>query len=213
MALGDSVPYGTACDCTPYPEQTGSDLSQALGHGVGVRNDAVSGYRTEDVVDQVEHDHGVIGDVRRSGVFLVEIGANDVAFTSSCGTTASCYLPKVPAVAADLRQIVDRLHQLTEGRPIEVVLVDYWNVWLGGAYGAARGPAYVKTAAALTDTIDDVIHADAAVDKARYVDLRTAFRGPGHDQDETDLLAPDGDHPNAAGQQVIAAAVEGALAR
>jgi lysophospholipase L1-like esterase len=38
-------------------------------------------------------------------------------------------------------------------------------------------------------------------------DLRTTFGGPDHNRDETSLLASDGDHPDAAGQQRIADAV------
>jgi lysophospholipase L1-like esterase len=40
-----------------------------------------------------------------------------------------------------------------------------------------------------------------------YVDLRAIFKGPDYDSDETPYLASDGDHPNAAGHQKIAAAV------
>jgi acyl-CoA thioesterase I len=209
-ALGDSVPYGYACACTPYPQLTGAALSRVVGHPVRVTNDAIPGYRTSYVLHQLG-ESGVIADVRRSGVFVVEIGANDVGYSSTCGTQLSCYLPKVPTIDANIRQIVDRLRQLTTGRTIEVVLVDYWNVWLGGRYAAAHGPAYVETAVAVTQAVDDVIRSDSGAERSRYVDLRTAFKGQDHDRDETDLLAPDGDHPNAAGQQRIAAVVEQAL--
>ncbi len=211
MALGDSVPYGTACGCTPYPQLTGAALSRVVGRHISVDNDAVPGYRSSNVLDGLEHSADVEEDVRTSGVFLIEIGANDVSFSGSCGTDSSCYLPKVPQTADNIRHIIDRLHQLTRGRPIELVLVDYWNVWLGGRYAAAQGPAYVATADALTAAVDDVIRSAAAADRSHYVDLRTLFRGPDQDEDESDLLAPDGDHPNSAGQQLIAAAVERAL--
>ena len=39
----------------------------------------------------------------------------------------------------------------------------------------------------------------------------SAFKGDDRDQDPTALLAPDGDHPNAAGHQAIADALYAAL--
>jgi lysophospholipase L1-like esterase len=211
-AIGDSVPAGSACGCTPYPQLTGDELSRAEDRHVTAWNDAVPGARSSDVVDQLEHDSSVIDHVKRSDAFLVEVGANDIEYSSSCGTTLSCYQPKVPAVTEHVLAIVARLRQLTAGRHISIVLVDYWNVWLGGRYARAQGPAYVRTADALTAEVDDSIQSIARTTGSRYIDLRTAFRGPDHTDDETDLLAPDGDHPNAAGQERIADAVEQALA-
>jgi lysophospholipase L1-like esterase len=211
-ALGDSVPYGTACDCSPYPEQFGRDVATVAGHPVDTANDAVPGYETADVIHQLQDETSVIDHVRRSGVVLVEIGANDVEFSSSCGTTLSCYEPEVPAVQRNLDEIVSLVHQLTAGHEVTVVLLDYWNVWLGGQYAEAHGPAYVTTADALTADIDQTIVSTAHATGSIYVDLRTAFRGPDHDQDETDLLAPDGDHPNAAGQERITDALDIAVA-
>jgi lysophospholipase L1-like esterase len=39
---------------------------------------------------------------------------------------------------------------------------------------------------------------------ALYVSTYTAFKGPAGTNDPTGLLAADGDHPNAAGHQLIA---------
>src|SRR6478609_1103685 len=33
-ALGDSVPYGTACECTPFPQLVGADVAQVASHSV-----------------------------------------------------------------------------------------------------------------------------------------------------------------------------------
>jgi acyl-CoA thioesterase I len=205
-ALGDSVPAGSACDCTPYPEQVAADRH------LDAANDAVPGYESQDVIGQLDDDHHVIDDVSRSRVVLIEVGANDVSETDACGTTRSCYQPKVPTIGTNLTRIVDRVRQLAPGPGVEVVLVDYWSAWLAGQYATARGAAYVATAQGLTEQVNAEILAVAEHTHSVDVDLVGPFGGPDVSKDDTGLLAPDGDHPNAAGQAVIAAAVEEALA-
>jgi lysophospholipase L1-like esterase len=59
--------------------------------------------------------------------------------------------------------------------------------------------------------MNDVIKSVAAATDSGYVDLRAAFKGPNYAYDETHYLSSDGDHPNAAGHQRIATAVEAAI--
>lgn len=205
VALGDSVPAGSGCGCTPYPELTGTELSSPPDT-VSVANDAVGGYTTGDVLDQLRNDPPVIDRVRASDVVELEVGANDVGYSSSCGTSVACYQPTLPGVQKNLAAIVARVHELRQGQPLLVVLLDYWSVWLGGQYATAQGEAYVAAAAEVTDQVNAVIRTTASATSSAYVDLRTAFKGPDHAYDETHYLAPDGDHPNAAGHQQIAAA-------
>jgi lysophospholipase L1-like esterase len=88
------------------------------------------------------------------------------------------------------------------------VLVDYWSVWLGGKYAAAKGNAYVAAAEEMTDQVNTVIKSTAAATGSSYVDLRAAFKGPDYSYDETHYLSNDGDHPNEAGHERIAKATE-----
>jgi lysophospholipase L1-like esterase len=211
-AIGDSVPSGTACNCTPYPQLTAADLARFAGHPVTVSNDAMAGFQTSDVADQLQNDPDVIAHVETSEVVLAEVGANDVAYSPSCGTNVSCYDAKLPSIEHNLTAIVQRVHELTRGHELTLLLLDYWSVWLGGQYAQAQGPAYVAAADAVTDHVDTAIRNIAHSTGSIYVDLRTAFRGPNQTWDETHLLAPDGDHPNAEGHVRIARAIADTVA-
>ena len=211
VALGDSVPRGTNCHCTPYPLLTAQDLTAATGQTAKGGNDSVAGYTTSDVVTQLTSNTKVIDDVGHANAIEIEIGANDVGYTNSCGPNPTCYSGKVPTVEKNLRQIVDRVHELAKGHKILVVLLDYWSVWLGGKYAADKGDPYVGAAAEMTDQINTVIKGIAHETKSTYVDLRAAFKGPNYAYDETHYLSNDGDHPNAAGHKQIALAAEAAI--
>jgi acyl-CoA thioesterase-1 len=211
VALGDSVPRGTNCDCTPYPSLSADGLTKSTGHTVKATNDSVAGATTASVLQQLKSDHQVMSDVRGADVVEIEVGANDVAYKKSCGTTADCYAPGVAAVEKNLAAIVTRVGDLTSGHKHLVVLLDYWSAWLGGTYATAKGEDYVDEAARVTDEVDDVIKSIAGRSGSAYVDLRAAFKGPNYAYDETHYLSNDGDHPNSAGQQKIAQATEAVI--
>ena len=211
VALGDSVPRGTNCDCTPYPPLTADGLMASSGRAVAATNDAVGGYTTEDVLRQLDSRTDVIDHVRSADVIEIEVGANDVAYSRSCGTDVGCYAPRVPRIETNLDAIVSRVHSLTSGHKALVVLLDYWSVWLGGQYAAAKGDVYVAAAEQVTDDVNRVIKSTAAHTGSAYVDLRAAFKGPNYAYDETHYLASDGDHPNAAGHAQIATATEAVI--
>jgi acyl-CoA thioesterase I len=207
VALGDSVPHGSNCGCTPYPQLSASSLTVAATRQVTATNDAVAGFTSADVLTQLRTDSDVDSDVANADVVEIEIGANDVAYSKTCGTSVACYRPMIRSTAHNLAEIVARVHEQTEGHTALVVLLDYWSVWLGGQYADAEGPAYVDAAAAVTDQMNNVVKTVAAQTGSAYVDLRAAFKGPDYAHDETRYLASDGDHPNAAGHRQIAAAV------
>jgi lysophospholipase L1-like esterase len=202
------VPRGTNCDCRPYPPLTADGLTTDTGQTVTATNDSVAGATTTSVLKQLDH-NDVIAHVRAADVVEIEIGANDVAYNShSCGNEAACYAPRIPTIGTNLAAIVARVHELTAGHRVLVVLLDYWSVWLGGQYAAARGDAYVAAAEQVTDEVNSVIKSTAAAGGSAYVDLRAAFKGPSYTYDETHYLSDDGDHPNAAGHEQIATATD-----
>lgn len=201
------MPAGDACGCTPYPELSASDLSSMAGIPATTSNEAVGGFTTVDVLHQLSSTSASIDEVKSARLVEIEVGANDVPHSSSCGTNVDCYLPRITEIKSNLHDIVNRVHELTAGHAVDVVLLDYWSVWLGGQYAHEQGQAYVDAAATVTDEVNTVIREVAAQTGSAYIDLREAFKGPDYNYDETHYLAPDGDHPNAAGHEKIAAAL------
>ncbi len=213
VALGDSVPNGANCSCNPYPGLLAEGMSAQRGKQVRAINDAAGGFTTADVLDQLTNDRNVIAHVRAADVITIEIGANDVSYSKSCGNETCCYEPDVPAMRKGLTAILARIKALTAGRTVPVVLLDYWSIWLGGKYAAAQGADYVAAADKMTDEVNTVIKSLASATKSSYVDLRAAFKGPSYSDDETQFLSNDGDHPSAYGHRQIARATQRVLTR
>jgi lysophospholipase L1-like esterase len=210
VAVGDSVPSGYHCNCTAYPELSAQGLTASTGQTVTATNDAVAGYTTSNVLKQLNSDSTVVDHVRKADAVEINIGANDIPYNkNSCGTTVDCYAQLVSPMKKNLSAIVSKVHQLTAGHKVLVVLLDYWSIWLGGKYAQAKGEAYVAAAEEMTDRVDTAIKSVAASSSgSAYVDLRAAFKGPSYAYDETHFLSSDGDHPNAAGHEQIAEATE-----
>ena len=160
VALGDSVPRGTNCDCTPYPPLTATGLATATGRDVKASNDSVAGATTASVLEQLDT-RSVISHLRTAGVVEIEIGANDVAYSKSCGDKTACYEPRIPTMQKNLTAIVDRVHKIAARRHPLIVLLDYWSV-CSRKYASARGEAYVAAADHMTDQVDAVIKSTAS---------------------------------------------------
>lgn len=211
VALGDSVPSGGACGCTPFPNRVAAMLAARLGRGVVTQNDAVGGLTTSRLVNQLRYNPQIRRDVAGAQVVLVTIGANDIS-SRACGLNAPCYAPIVRRVGQLLDLVARQIKALRNGRATAIVLTNYWNVWRDGAVARRLGAKYVAASVALTRGVNAQVAAAVHRNGLTYVDLWVPFRGTDN-HDDTGLLAADGDHPNAYGHQVIALAVARVLAR
>lgn len=212
MALGDSVPSGMACLCDPFPQTYGSMLSARTGARVTVDNRAVSGLDTSDLISQLNIP-AVENAARRADVFLVTIGANDFGdrhdqvVDGECGSgDTDCVSDELESLRANLTSVLAKIRALRQGKPTSMLVTGYWNVFQDGDVALRDvGASGLQASLDLTRRANAVIASVAAAAGARYVDLFEPFEQSG--QDVTSLMAADGDHPDAAGHELIARAL------
>ena len=192
VTLGDSVAAGAECGCDPFPALYAKDQ-----HAIDV-NLAESGATAAAVRDELTDDSAALS---RAAEVLIMIGANDVADTIDDPTT---YSAAAAGVQSDVTATIAGIEQ---AHSVPVIVLGYWNVVLDGQVGKeAYGADGVRAAAQATSMINDALEAAASTNaKAEYITTEPAFHGDDGTHDPTDLLASDGDHPNAAGQAAIAA--------
>jgi lysophospholipase L1-like esterase len=134
-------------------------------------------------------------------------GANDFndAFDQvSLGAPAEeTYASVATAVEDNVTTTVQKIHSLNASA--HVMVLDYWAAMEDGAV-AAEDYDVATTAAAIASTtyLNDSLAVAAKATGAVYISTYTAFKGPPGTRDPTALLVADGDHPNAAGHQLIA---------
>lgn len=210
VGFGDSVMAGAGCDCDDFLVQTGTLLHDRTGREVTTSNHAANGATTADLLEELRTDDASAAAIAGADVIVLTVGANDllpaVSTWDDDGCGAGCYDPAVHAMSdrlGSLLTIIDR-----EKKPEAAVLVtSYWNVFEDGAVGRdAHGSGFLSWSDEVTRAADDAICAAADRSAATCIDLYRPFKGDG-DRDPTGLLADDGDHPNARGTQLIAAAV------
>jgi lysophospholipase L1-like esterase len=209
LAFGDSVPAGKACGCRPFPDTYGTLLSRRTKVPVTVDNQAVSGLRTDGVMAQLRT-REVQDAVRRADVLLVTIGANDFGdhhdevVTGRCRTgDDDCVSDDLATMRAHLASVLATIRSLRHGRPTSVLVTGYWNVFEDGDVARrAYGEDGLQASLRLTRRANAVIRSVSESAGATYVDLYHPFEQSG--RDVTSLMAEDGDHPDAAGHDLIA---------
>ncbi len=215
VGLGDSVPAGDQCDCTSYVSLVAEQQAALLKTSAVVSNLAEGGLSTAGLNTQLE-DSSVRQQVANADVVIITIGANDfdtdsVADSSCSGPDLSCFQSVLGQQAAQLGSVYKTVSGLVGTGSTKVLVTGYWNVFLDGDVAAAQGNDYIRNSVSLTVAENALIASTAQAQGATYVDIFTPFKGQSGANDDTNLLADDGDHPNAAGHRTIAKALESTL--
>jgi len=174
-------------------------------------NLAVDGYTSAEVRSQVVGSAASAA-LQRADTVVIMVGANDFLqplvddLDGRC-SRADCYTLSERMLTTNVVETIQQIHAIHPA-PVSVIVVGYWNVAQDGSVGRALygvdGMAEADRATAYANTALQKAAADTG---ARYVATFAAFRGPDGGRDPTPLLAADGDHPNAAGHDLIAQAL------
>ncbi|MEU4287182.1 SGNH/GDSL hydrolase family protein [Kribbella sp. NPDC026596] len=209
VALGDSVTSGTACNCAAFPAIYGALLHTRTGSAVSVDNLGAGGLDSAGLLRRLDQpDSPTEAATSTADVVLVTIGANDFGdhhddITTGRCTDTDCVADELEQLSANLHRILERIGALRTGRATTVLVTGYWNVFEDGEVARRTFPATGRAATTdLTLRVNAIIANVTTATGATYVDLYAPFERPG--TDVTALLAPDGDHPNAAGHHLIA---------
>jgi acyl-CoA thioesterase-1 len=202
VTLGDSVPAGTACGCTPFPDLYAHMLSpQARSVNL-----AQPGYTASDVQGQLRT-ASVRAGLHEAAVVLVMVGANDLAAAFDNARDPAGYQASAATVQTTVAAIVSTVLRI-HATPVTVLVLGYWNVVEDGAVGLADyGADGLRSADQATHDCNQALRRAAEQSGARYVTTIPVFKGTDRQEDPTGLLAADGDHPNAAGHRAVADAL------
>ncbi len=214
VALGDSVTSGGPCGCLPFPQRYGRMLARDRGLVTHTENLGRGGEDTTTLLRLLRDPASAESRaVRGADVVLLTIGANDFADEHESvtgghclgGRDIACVEDDLGSMVRNLTAIVREVHRLRGPRPTAVLATGYWNVFEDGTVARRAFPeAGVRATRRLTRLANAGIRSAADTAGATYVDLFAPFEGPATGGDPTALLGPDGDHPNAAGQALIA---------
>lgn len=210
VGLGDSVMAGMACDCVGPLDELAARLEQRPGaQQITPVNLGADGATTTDVEKQLNSADGRSA-VQGADVVVVIVGANDLNDAYDAWSDA----PDDPeplddslaALEVSLPKLLAQLKAVHGPKPATYLVAGYWNVF-AEATEADAPDGYEEWSRTATDRANVIISRSAGAAGMTYVDLVAPFRGPTGEDDPTPLLAPDEDHPNAAGVEVLAQAL------
>jgi lysophospholipase L1-like esterase len=213
VGFGDSVPLGKHCGgCGDLFTLYAQGVS-VPGQAVTVLNLAKGGTTSADALKKLKS-RTAADAVRKASTVIIYTGADDFgpAFraVSRGGSASKNYKPVEKRVQTNVAKMITLVHSLNSAA--HVAVLDYWAAMEDGKVAKHDySRAQLKAGAEATDYLNRSLKAAAKKDHATYVSTFTLFKGKSGTKDPTKYLAPDGNHPNAAGMKAITAALVKAL--
>jgi lysophospholipase L1-like esterase len=218
VGLGDSVPAAAGCTCTSFVTIYGDDVQRHTGSPNQTDNFAKNGLDTAGLMRQLG-DKSVADAVSHADLLTLTIGANDFSSAhdeyaaGTCGAPdgLDCVQDTFPILRSNLTSILQKIRALAGKHPLGVRVNNYWNVFEAGEVARDKyGEDFSRQSDQLTQEVNAII-CDVAVKAGdTCIDLYSAFKRATPTGDPTALLAPDGDHPNQAGHNLIAETITAA---
>jgi lysophospholipase L1-like esterase len=209
--LGDSVTAGAACGCDAFPAVYAHRLAAQLGVPAHVDNWGINGLDSDGLLWRLRHPNwNLARSVARADVVVMTIGANDfgdhhdeVTEGRSSRAEGDWVAHELAVMRRHIDRSLNRIKALRGGRPTSVLVTGYWNVFEDGDVARREFPAAgLGATIELTRRTNRALRDAALAGGRTYVDLFTPFQSTG--TGITRLLAGDGDHPSAAGHELIA---------
>lgn len=209
VAMGDSVPAASSCGCAGYVEQLGDLLEPITRRPSVVHNDAVGGWTSADVEDDLA-DAGTRADLSDADLVVLEVGANDFDLgrvgDATCfpAAVSRCWADTLAALRSGLLRIIPGIRALDHNPRLSIAVAGYWNVTVDGKVGRALGRDFVAGSDDLTKVVNATIADVAGQTGAVYIDAYAPLKGASGARDPSTDLQADGDHPNASGNALLA---------
>ena len=201
LVLGDSIGVGLGI---ANPDEACYGRIIANTNGYNYYNDAVSGYRSDDLLSHL-YKSGVASHVRSADIISISIGGNDFLRNNYVGLIAQASVgdfrevdEAVSGVRTNFDAIMARIRELN---PNALILMQ--TLYNPQDTNPALKETYAKTVARLNAVFTD--YAANHPGEIEIVDVAKAFEG------KVGLIAVDTIHPSAEGNLVIARTVQAKL--
>lgn len=204
LVLGDSIASGYGLSST---EDNYANLV-VKNKNYTLYNNAVSGYTTTDLYNQLFKNNTVINHVASAKLIVISIGGNDFLKDKTNiiqelvnDSVNSTYINAViNQMENNLRKIIERIHQLN---PNSIILLQ--TIYNPAGIKPTYFQNYSSYFSELYPYINNVFFNVSYEYQYTYVtDVFTAFESDFFKNKNTDIIQEDGIHPSASGHKIIA---------